>query len=75
MNSDQQISALQLTVEKMVRESGRPGGFDARRWLEDWLARPVPALGHRRPADVLLEPGGFERVQVILLRMQSGAYS
>jgi uncharacterized protein (DUF2384 family) len=75
MNSGEQIAALQLTVEKMVRASGRPDGFDARRWLEDWLSQRVPALGNRRPADLLTERDGFERVQVILLRMQSGAYS
>jgi uncharacterized protein (DUF2384 family) len=75
MNSSEQISALQRTVEKMVRDSGRPEGFDARRWLEEWLSQPVPALGYRRPGDVLLEPDGFERVHVILLRMQSGSYS
>jgi uncharacterized protein (DUF2384 family) len=75
VNVDEQIAALQLTLETMVRESGNPDEFDARRWLYEWLSHPVGALGYRRPADVLLEEDGFERVRVTLLRMQSGAYS
>ncbi|MFZ2856513.1 antitoxin Xre/MbcA/ParS toxin-binding domain-containing protein [Acidovorax sp.] len=35
----------------------------------------VPALGHRRPLDVLGEPGGLDLVRNFLQRAQSGAYS
>ena len=35
----------------------------------------VPALGHRRPIDVLNESDGLEVVKSLLLRAQSGASS
>ncbi len=62
-------------VEKMVRESGDPAGFDSERWLERWMSEGVPALAGRRPADLVGTPEGFESVKTVLLRMQSGAYS
>lgn len=69
------LATLELDVTRIVQESGRPDGFDARQWLNGWIAEPVPALGFRRPLDVLAEPGGLELVRTILARMQSGAYS
>lgn len=69
------IGMLEALVQRMVEESGRPADFDARAWLTWWLAAPVPALGNRRPLDVLNEPGGMEQVQGILSRTQSGTYS
>jgi uncharacterized protein (DUF2384 family) len=74
MTYAEQIAALEDLVERIVRESGDPRGFNAQQWLLDWISRPVPALGHRPPAEILNEPGGFEQVQTCLLRMQSGAY-
>ncbi|MBA4264311.1 MAG: hypothetical protein C0453_04455 [Comamonadaceae bacterium] len=74
MNAEDQIETLAATVQRMVEESGRPEHFNARVWLDDWLTRKVPALGFRRPADVLMEPGGLKRIQQILAGMQSGAY-
>lgn len=35
----------------------------------------VPALGNRRPLDVLFESNGLEVVSSLLLRAQSGAFS
>jgi uncharacterized protein (DUF2384 family) len=35
----------------------------------------VPALGDRRPLDVLKEPGGLEVVRSLLMRVKSGAFS
>jgi uncharacterized protein (DUF2384 family) len=75
MTYAEQVAALQDTVERMVRESGNPAGFDAQQWLRHWMSQPVAALGNRVPADVLGEPDGFDRVHTCLLRMQSGAYS
>lgn len=62
-------------VQQLVRESGDPRGFDAAAWLMAWMQQPNPALGHVTPAAFLERPQGFERVRVLLLRMQSGAYS
>lgn len=74
MPSDTDIAELELIVTLIVRESGHPEGFDAKRWLDRWLTDPLPATGGRRPVDVLDDPGGLELLRTVLLRMQSGAY-
>jgi len=74
MDSENYFAALCAVVQRMVGESGTPAGFDARAWLDHWMTEEVPALGFKRPADLLKEPGGFDRVQTILKGMQSGAY-
>lgn len=74
MNTSDQLESLVATVQRMVEESGSPQDFDAHVWLEGWLTQTVPALGFKKPAEVLKEPGGFARVQQIFSGMQSGAY-
>ena len=69
------VAELNMVVQRIVIESVDPKGFDARSWLDNWLAETVPALGDRRPLDVLKEPGGLDVVRDLLLRVQSGAYS
>lgn len=69
-----QLSSLAALVQRMADESGASENFDARAWLDGWIYQEVPALGYKRPADVLREPGGLERVEQILPGMQSGAY-
>ena len=69
------IAILTMLVQRMVDECGDPTGFDAQAWLDHWLVGVVPALGDRRPLDVLLEPNGVEMVSSLLLRAQSGAFS
>jgi putative toxin-antitoxin system antitoxin component (TIGR02293 family) len=61
-------------VERIVLESGNPEGFDAAVWLGDWLDRKVPALGGRRPGDLLDTDEGRDLVARLLLSVQSGAY-
>ena len=51
------------------------GRHDADAWLDHWLAGVVPALGDRRPLDVLNEPGGLEVLRSLLLQAQYGAFS
>lgn len=75
MALEDDIATLTVLVQGMVAESGEKAGFDARAWLDHWLTRVVPALGSRRPIDVLNEPDGLEVVKSLLLRSQSGAYS
>lgn len=75
MNTSDQLESLTATVQRLVEESGSSQDFDAHAWLESWLTQKVPALGFKRPAEVLKEPGGFSRVQRILYRAQTGAYS
>jgi hypothetical protein len=74
MKREQQIDLLRSEVERIVAESGTGEPFDAAAWLEGWLGRPVPALGWRKPAELLAEPGGFDHVIGVIRCMQSGAY-
>jgi len=75
MALEDDINTLTLIVQRMVNEAGDPSGFDARSWLDHWLMEEIPALGNRRPLDVLFESNGLEVVSSLLLRAQSGAYS
>lgn len=68
------FSKLVGQVQVMVEQSGEPRGFDAARWLADWLDRPLPALGGQCPADYLDTVEGQEFVAGLLAKMYSGAY-
>lgn len=48
--------------------------FDSAKWLGQWLERPQPALGGRRPADLIDTPTGVEVVARLLGSIESGAY-
>ncbi len=48
--------------------------FDATKWLGQWIERPQPALGGRKPADLLDTPTGVELVARLLGSLESGAY-
>lgn len=48
--------------------------FDAVRWLGQWLERPQPSLGGRKPGDLLDTPTGVEMVARLLGSIQSGSY-
>jgi putative toxin-antitoxin system antitoxin component (TIGR02293 family) len=62
-------------VENMVRESGAPQQFDGPRWIAAWLERSHPALGGRKPGDLLDTADGRSLVRNLLARQQSGAYA
>ena len=49
-------------------------GFDATKWLGQWIERPQPALGGRKPADLLDTPTGVDVVARLLGSIASGAY-
>lgn len=49
-------------------------GFDVARWLGQWIERPQPALGGRKPADLVGTPTGLEMVARVLGAIESGAY-
>lgn len=69
------LARLVGQVEAMVQESGDPAGFDAARWVSAWLHQPNPALGERRPIELMDTVTGQELVSGLLARMQSGAYA
>lgn len=62
-------------VENMVRESGSPEGFDAAKWVSNWLNSPLPALDNQPPADHMDTVEGQKLVSSLLAMAQSGAYA
>jgi putative toxin-antitoxin system antitoxin component (TIGR02293 family) len=68
------MAVLLGQVESMVAESGNPQGFNAATWVAAWLDRPQPALGGRRPGQLMDTADGRVLVSDLLSRMQSGAY-
>jgi uncharacterized protein (DUF2384 family) len=62
-------------VEPMVADSGLASDFDVAAWTAKWLDSPQPALGGRRPADLMDTADGRSLVSDLLARMQSGAYT
>jgi putative toxin-antitoxin system antitoxin component (TIGR02293 family) len=48
--------------------------FDAGKWLGEWINRPQPALGGKKPASLLDTPTGAEVVSRLLGAIESGAY-
>ena len=48
--------------------------FDSVKWLGLWIEQPQPALGGRKPADLLDTPTGVDMVARVLGAIQSGAY-
>lgn len=62
-------------VQVMVEQSGNPKGFDASKWIGEWIERSLPALGGKKPADYMDTMDGQELVSKLLAQSQSGAYA
>ena len=69
------IARLVGQVQTMVEESGNPAGFDAGKWLADWLDRPLPALAGKAPAEFMDTADGRALVADLLTQQQSGTYA
>ena len=69
------MASLVGQVQSLVAESGRVEGFDAGAWGSNWLEQPVPALGGRRPAELMDTSEGQAIVSRLVTQMQSGAYA
>jgi hypothetical protein len=69
------VEMLIAQVQTMVEESGNPNGFDAARWVQEWLQKPLPALGGKRPVEYTSTQEGRELVGRLLAMAQSGAYA
>lgn len=69
------VASLIGKVQAMVEESGNPSGFDAARWLAEWLAKPLPALGGATPGSYMDTFEGQKLVSDLLGMSQSGAYA
>ncbi len=48
--------------------------FDTTKWLAQWLERPQPALGGRKPSELMDTPAGATLVARLLGASRSGAY-
>ena len=62
-------------VESIVFESGNPDGFNAAKWVAQWLEKPSPALGGERPSAYLDTVSGQEMISDLLAKIQTGAYA
>lgn len=69
------VETLIGMVQSMVEQSGDPVGFDAARWLSDWLTKPLPALAGATPASYMDTFEGQKLVAELLSMSQSGAYA
>ncbi len=66
-----------LGIAKAMAENSdavQARGFNTARWLGEWIERPQPALGGRKPADMLDTPTGVQTVCKLLGAIESGAY-
>ena len=63
-------------AREIVDNSTAPGAqdFDTAKWLVQWLEKPQPALGGRKPAELIDTPTGLEVVARLLGAIESGAY-
>lgn len=63
-------------VEIMVAESSdNSKSFDAAAWVARWLDETSPALGNKKPSELMDTVAGQEIVSNLLAKMQSGAYA
>lgn len=70
------IARLLAIAKEIVENSTAPEAkdFDSAKWLGQWLDKPQPALGGRRPAELIDTPTGLEVVAKLLGAIESGAY-
>ena len=70
------IARLLGVANEIVANSTAPEAknFDAAKWLGQWLEKPQPALGGRRPAELIDTPTGLDVVARLLGAIESGAY-
>lgn len=69
------LESLIGMVQTMVAQSGDGSGFDAARWVSDWLSRPLPALAGATPASYMDTFEGQKLIAELLSMTQSGAYA
>lgn len=66
------LGIAQSIVANSTADEAR--GFDAAKWLGQWIERPQPSLGGKKPAEFLDTPTGVEIVSRVLGAIESGAY-
>lgn len=70
------LAKLMVRAKEIVENStaSEAKDFDVAQWLGQWIERPQPALGGRKPADLIATPTGLEMVNRVLGAIESGAY-
>lgn len=68
------VESLVRRVQAMIGEAGDPRGFDAAKWVDEWINIPVPALGGKTPASLMHTVEGQELVSTLLMQGQYGVY-
>jgi putative toxin-antitoxin system antitoxin component (TIGR02293 family) len=72
------LNLLQLLghTREILEDSTAPEArrFDAAQWLGRWIETPQPALGGRKPADLLDTEAGAAMVDRALGTLRSGSY-
>ncbi|MDH4393290.1 MAG: DUF2384 domain-containing protein [Aquabacterium sp.] len=66
-----------LAIAKGIVENSTAAeakNFDVAKWLGQWIERPQPSLGGRKPADLIGTPTGLDMVAKVLGAIESGAY-
>lgn len=66
------LGIAQSIVDKST--AAEAADFDAAKWLGQWIERPQPALGGKKPAEFLDTPTGIEVVSRVLGAIESGVY-
>jgi len=63
-------------AREIIEESTAPEAkdLDAAKWLGQWIEIPQPALGGRRPSELIDTPTGVESVARVLGAIISGSY-
>ncbi len=69
------VTRLLAKAKAMAEDSTHPdaASLDTSRWLGAWIRKPQPALGGRRPEELLDTPTGIDAVMRVLGAIQSGA--
>ncbi|MDP2064608.1 MAG: DUF2384 domain-containing protein [Burkholderiaceae bacterium] len=70
------LARLLAIASEMVEDSTAPEAkkFNTAKWLGQWIERPQPALGGRKPSELLDTPTGVSMVTKLLGAIRSGAY-
>lgn len=70
------LARLLAIANEMVEDStaSRAQMFDAAQWFGKWIEHPQPALGGRKPSELLDTPTGVAMVTKVLGAIRSGAY-
>lgn len=65
-------------TQSIISDFGDPElakDFDAAKWLGEWLERPQPSLGMKKPADFLDTATGIQLVEDLLKRIAVGTFA